>query len=293
LRDQTHRPRLAERGTYLSSGKLWVREVRRLDASGHQTSILSTDYTSDIRRCAAAMFAKWHQENFFKYMGEHYGLDRLVQQGTSPLPDTTKLVNPAWRKIESQVRSKIGQLNRQRALFTQHNLKPHEDTPEKAAQYEQRKGSLLATVQTLEEEVRTLKAQRKEHPHHITLAELPEGQRLEQLAPARKQFMDSIKLIAYRAESSLVELAREKLQRHDDARSFERGLFKTTINLRPELNKKQLVVELHGQTNPMHDMVVEHLCSELNETETTYPGTDLTLVFQTIRSSTFHAGQDV
>jgi len=38
--------------------------------------------------------------------------------------------------------------------------------------------------------------------------------------------MDSIKLIAYRAESSLVQLARENLQRHDDARSFVRGLFK-------------------------------------------------------------------
>jgi len=34
---------LAERGTQLGNG-LWVREIRRLDEKGHQTSILSTDF---------------------------------------------------------------------------------------------------------------------------------------------------------------------------------------------------------------------------------------------------------
>lgn len=284
---------LAERGTYLDSGKLWVREIRRLDKQGHQTSILSTDYTNDLRRCAVSMFARWHQENFFKYMRQHYGLDRLVEHGTSPLPDTTRTVNPAWRKLDSTVRRKVGQLNRQRALFAQHSLQTHDDTPEKATLYEQRKGTLLASVRALEAEITALKAERKAQPRHITIAELPEAQRIEQLAPARKQFMDSVKLIAYRAESALVQLAREKLQRHDDARSFVRGLFGTTINLRPDPKTKQLVVELHGQTNPAHDHVVEHLCCELNETETLYPGTDLTLVFRPLRSSPFHADQDV
>jgi hypothetical protein len=31
------------------------------------------------------MFARWNQENFFKYMREHYGLDRLVEHGISPV----------------------------------------------------------------------------------------------------------------------------------------------------------------------------------------------------------------
>jgi hypothetical protein len=39
-----------------------------------QTAILSTDYA----RLAASMFARWSQENFFRYMRQHYGLDRLV-----------------------------------------------------------------------------------------------------------------------------------------------------------------------------------------------------------------------
>jgi len=39
--------KLAERGTLLSN-TIWVREIRKLTDSGHQTSIVSTDYTSDF-----------------------------------------------------------------------------------------------------------------------------------------------------------------------------------------------------------------------------------------------------
>jgi len=60
----------------------------------------------------------------------------------------------------------------------------------------------------------------------------------------------------------------------------------TTVNLRPDPASKRLIIELHGQTNPAHDTVVEHLlCIELNQTETQYPGTDLTLCYRPLRSS--------
>ena len=75
---------LAERGTLLTNS-LWVREIRALSENGHQTAILSTDYRSELARSAATMFARWNQENFFKYMREHYGLDRLVEHGISPI----------------------------------------------------------------------------------------------------------------------------------------------------------------------------------------------------------------
>ena len=55
---------LAERGTCLSNG-LWVRELRKRSARGHQTAILSTDYRSAAAPVAVAMFARWSQENFF------------------------------------------------------------------------------------------------------------------------------------------------------------------------------------------------------------------------------------
>jgi len=85
--------KLAERGTFLG-GELWVREIRKLTPSGHQSAIVSTDYLTDSGQMAAAMFARWSQENFFRYMLQHYGLDRLVDYGVDDIPDTVQVVNP-------------------------------------------------------------------------------------------------------------------------------------------------------------------------------------------------------
>ena len=97
---------LAERGVRLSND-LWVREVRHLSEKGHQSSILSTDYHSDLTRVAVAMFARWCQEIFFKYMRQHYNLDRLIEYQTEPIPDTTRVINPAWRQLDSQIRRRF------------------------------------------------------------------------------------------------------------------------------------------------------------------------------------------
>ena len=68
---------LAERGSQLSN-KLWLREIRKLTDSGHQTSILTTNFQAPMTTLAVSLFARWSQENFFRYMREHYSLDRLI-----------------------------------------------------------------------------------------------------------------------------------------------------------------------------------------------------------------------
>jgi hypothetical protein len=54
-----------------------------------------------------------------------------------------------------------------------------------------------------------LKAQRRQTPTKLTLKELPEAERFAQLKTEKKHFIDTIKLIAYRAESALVGEVRE------------------------------------------------------------------------------------
>ena len=57
-------------------------KIRQRDETGHQTAILATDYRRPLGAVAVAMFARWCQENFFQYMSQHYGLDRLIEYGT-------------------------------------------------------------------------------------------------------------------------------------------------------------------------------------------------------------------
>ena len=270
--------KLAERGAQLSN-KLWVREIRKLTDSGHQTSILTTNFQSPMTTLAVSLFARWSQENFFRYMREHYSLDHLVEYGTEPVPDAIQVVNPGWRKLDSQIRSKTGQRHRLTAQFGA--LALSEDPTESEVQgYQQRKGQLQEQIQHLGLEIENWKQQRKQTQHHIPVQSLPEEDRFTRLRTERKHFVDTIKMIAYRAETSLASLLREHLVRADDARALLRQIFHTEADLIPDPEAKILTVRIHHLTQAAHDQAIEQLCAALNDTQTVFPGTSLTLVFK-------------
>ncbi len=172
--------RLAERGTFLG-GLLWVREFRRLTDSGHQTAIVTTDYSGAMSVLAATMFARWSQENFFAYMRSHYGLDKLVSYGTEEISDTVKVVNPEYRRLDGELRKRRSRLNRVAAEFGSLGLEG-EIAPLKVETYERKKAELQDETEVLSAEIEALKAVRKTVERHITFKELPEEARFERLA---------------------------------------------------------------------------------------------------------------
>ena len=282
--------KLAERGTQLSNN-FWVREIRRLTDSGHQTSMLTSNFQAPMTTLAVSLFARWCQENFFRYMREHYGLDRLVEYGTETIPDAISVVNPQWRKLDSQIRSKTGQRHRLTAQFGALSLS--EDPAESELQsYPRRKGQLQEQIQHLDVEIDNLKQQRKQTPHHTPVHSLPEQDRFTRLRTERKHFVDTIKMIAYRAETSLASLLREHLVRSDDARALLRQIFHNEVDLVPDSKSNTLTVQLHHLTQAAHDQAITQLCATLNETQTVFPGTNLRLIFK-IGSSGIPTDQEV
>ncbi len=274
--------KLAERGTFLG-GQVWVREIRKLTESGHQTAILTTDYRSQTAFLAGALFARWSQENFFRYMRQHYSLDSLVDYRTEVIPETTKVVNPAYRTLDGQVRKKVGTLGRKLAEFGATNLEGEID-PHHMHAFERRKAELHEHITQLQEEVAALKGERKATKRHIPFNELPEEDRFERLSMQSKHFIDTIKMIAYRAETAMALTLREKMARYDDARSLLRALYSTEADLLPNPQEKTLTVRLHPLANDSSDAVVRYLCAEINMTETLFPGTDLRLIYELVSS---------
>jgi len=274
------RLRLAERGTHVGKRPgLWVREVRKLGADGHQISIVSTNFSGDATAQAAALMARWSQENFFKYMREHFGLDALVQYGTEQMPATVTVVNPAWQELNRQVRKthkdwKDIQKRQQQVSLTQ----PLSEA--EVHSYEQYQGTLQERIEQLQPALELLKQRRKQTPHHIPVQDLPEADRFTRLRTERKYFLDTIKMIAYRAETSMASTVREKLKRSDDARALLRQIYQTEVDLTPDLAGKTLTVHLHHLTQAAHDAAVRYLCDELTATDTIFPGTDLRLVYK-------------
>lgn len=274
---------LAERDTRLGNGLL-VSEVRIRKPDGHQVSILSTNPRLDLCQVAAWMPARWSQENFLKYMREEFGLDKLIEHGSEPLPETTVIVNPAYRRADQSVRRERAKLVRLQASLTAHTL-PEAPSPQQLERFAERGADLREKIQAQTAVLQQQKEKRGQLVQKIQLKELPEHERYRQLCPESKHFIDTIKMIAYRAESALAGGLVEHLQRGDDKRALLRRVFVTPANLRPDYEQKTLTVELHRLGSPLQDAAVAQLCAELTATETLFPTTDLRLIYRQIGSN--------
>lgn len=270
--------KLAERGVKLGNG-LWLREIRKLTQDGHQTSFLSTDYVTDFRPLAGAMFARWSQEAFFKYMRNQFNLDRLLTYDLEDVPDTTRVVNPQYKRIDSLVKSNTSIMQRKVSEFGAIVLKG-EIQPDSVEKYQQRKAKLQEEISLLQKKLEELKVLRKDTPRHIAVSQLPENQRFSSLSMQSKYFIDTIKMIAYRAETSMANVLRDKMSHTDEARRLLQSVYNTEADIIPDRDQKTLTIRLHHLANRSSDIALQHLCDNLNATETIFPGTDLRLNYQ-------------
>lgn len=270
--------KLAERGTRLSN-KLWVREIRKLTKSGHQTSIISTDYRSELTYVSLAMFSRWSQENFFKYMRQHYSIDRLVEYSTEKIPDTTEVVNPEYRQLSGEIRKKVGFLNRLKKKFAAITF-DEEIEPKKTEKYQQKKAELREEILPLSEQVEHLKKKRRDIDKHITIDKLPKDERFTRLSTQSKYLIDTIKMVAYRAETAMANLLREKMSHPNEARTLLRSICNSEADLLPDTKAGTLTVRLHQIANHVSSETIRSLCEELNSTETVFPGTNLRMVYE-------------
>ncbi|MDP8238372.1 MAG: hypothetical protein P9X24_04725 [Candidatus Hatepunaea meridiana] len=272
--------KLAEMGSWIGDAKkgLWVREVRKLTDSGHQTSLISTAYKLSLQQDAIRIFSRWCQENFFGYMMQHFGIDILSEYGSEGFPVTSSVVNPAWSRLEQRRRSLQGKLNTKERDFGRLTLEQESDS-RKVEQWQKRKSELYEEIQGVEHDISNTKTQLKQTPKRIQWGELPEQERFNRLLPSRHRLFDTIRMITYRAETAMTMIVREVMSRQDDARSLIRDMFLSEADILPDTDNKTLNVCLHYTAESRHNRAIEHLVQHLNDVAYKYPGTELILRF--------------
>ena len=273
--------KLAEMGSWIGGRDegLWVREVRKLTTGGHQTSLISTAYSQLGLENAAYLFSRWRQENFFRYMMEHFAIDALNEYRTEAIPGSNRpVVNPAWRELDRQSRSLKAKLTQRQARFAALTLHPQAE-PSHIESWERQKADLQEEFEQLENKWTALKDRLKSTPKHLAWDDLPKEQPFERLAPSRKRLTDTVKLVAYRAETALATIVREELSHVGEARSLIRDLFRSDADIYPNEAAGLLEVRLHTLANPRSNRATQHLLDHLNGAEFTYPGTTLRLTY--------------
>lgn len=277
---------LAERGTLLGtklSERIWVREIRKLTERGHQVSIVSTEWEATPSEIASPQFGRWYQENFFKYARENFNLDRLIDYKIEPIDDTTKVINPAWRKLDAEVRKRAAKLGRKKSQLGAILLK-EQATALDIELHIQEAAALGEQIEQGARELEEIKAKRKQVAKHIQIKDLPEEDRFQKLAHRSKHFIDTLKIIAYRAETALADIIRESLGEHhrDEARKFIQKICTTEANLHPDPEAGILHVEIHSLATPKDNRILQVLCEEMNNTQTLYPATKMQLFFKMV-----------
>lgn len=267
------RMKLAMRQTQLGAGKasIPVTEVRRLTQTGHQTAVITTARRLEPTLIASRMFSRWCQENYFGYMMQHFDIDGLIEYGAQSLPGTVRVINPAWRELDAQVR-KARQAERRL------QAKVATSTGQDGIGI-QKRAEVVEALQEAQEDLARLRLERKWTSRKVRLDSLPEDQRPTELLPLGKMLCDTVKMIAYRAETAMVALLRRHLKNEDEARALIRDLFVASADIEPDERAKTLTIRVHRMANPAQDKAIASLLEELTQQGFCHPETNAKMIY--------------
>lgn len=259
------------------------REIRKLSDSNHQTAIISTHPKLPLLNIATRMFARWQQENYFKYMIAEYSLDHLYQYGIEEIELTKQIVNPAHRNIANQYKKEKEKLGRLEKELIKNIKLDLESSLDNFKENLKSKARLVEKIEQKKVIVAQLLEHKKQIPYKITLQDLPEDKRYNTLKKESAYFMSTLKMICYRAETALTNMLMEKYKKaENEKRMLIKEIIFTKADIKPDLQKNELIVNLHSMSTPMKNEIVAQICQELNQTETVFPGTNLKIIYKSI-----------
>lgn len=258
------------------------REIRRKGEGGHQTSIISNNYSIDTPVVAGRMFGRWTQENFFKYLISDFDFDKMITYGTEPVNPNKEVVNPDWRKVNYRLKKQKEKTARLKArlypLAEQVMDQPLDEIGPLTQSQIKLKEKIEASVM-LEEELLEL---RSRYQSRIKVENMEQKHQYNQLKQESKILMNIIKMICYRAETAVANLLAEHLPAYwkDRKRMLVKQIIQTNADLIVDEQNKTLTVVLHSLSANRFNQATEKLTNILNETQTVFPGSDLRVIFK-------------
>ena len=270
---------LCELGAQL--GGYWFREIRRLSADGHQTAIITTHPTLKIEFIAGRMFARWSQENFFRYLIQDYDFDKIVSFGTEPVNPEKEIVNPEYRKLCHQLKKLREKIRRIEALFYPLLQLAIDQPIDELPAISRKQAAYKEKIEEFRKQEQTLLLQRSQLKPRLKVSQMPEQKRYNKLKTESKLLMNVLRMICYRAESAVAEyIAHYLAKEEDEKRMVVKQIIQSNADISPDYVNKTLTVTLHSLSAARFNNAAYELAQLLNQTETVFPGTNLQMVYK-------------
>jgi hypothetical protein len=265
--------RLAERETVLTAQKvkgkpaeeIRVREIRKLNESGHQTAIITTNHSLSITDTGLYMFARWCQEIYFKYATQSFGIDNFVSYMKSSIPDTYTIPNTDYVAINKEHKSIAGKIAKQQQKLAEIviTIDRMESEEKKMAKYLRQKAEILQSIELYQSQMEAIKLKKKDIPKRIDVRDANPDKEILTTINDQKQLMDTIKMIGYRAETALANQIKPYMSSPEQARNLIRSIYQSNADLKVDMLNNRLCVLLHHSNFEATDNIIRELLCTL------------------------------
>jgi prepilin-type processing-associated H-X9-DG protein len=261
-----------------------MRQISLFDnARTRQMHILTTRADLPAAQIRYRMGSRWRQENHYRYARIHFDLDSHDSYRATD-DDPTRLVpNPAKKTAYHQV---------EKARRALHSAETAGDAALLAASSPKPGTSVLLTNETIntinadahaaQTALDAATATHRAIPARLPLAQVHPGQQV--LDTETKLIHHAIRIAAYNTAQSLARAiltATGYTRADDEAHTLIRTALAGSGDIIPDPATNTLHIRLDPLSAPRHTAAIDELCHALNDTNTVYPGTTLTLRYST------------
>lgn len=262
----------AESGRRSKSGRVVkLREIIIRREDGGFTHVITTRRDLDKAAACGTLFARWTQENFFKYMIATYNLDHLYTYQAKNVPDDIDHPNPEYTQLtatKKKIRHKIAVLlGKELDNIAANKL-------DKLLEIHSRnKGEKGEKLKELSDKLKLVNEALAITPKRETAADY------QMLESETRLIGNIVKMTAWDAEGQLADLVRTEWNGvNGNERGIVESFMQTTGSLK--VSNGKLIIRLQGQFTPKRTRLLEHVCSTLTGYNIFYPGTKKLMVFE-------------
>jgi len=211
----------------------------------------------------------------------NYDFDKMISYGVAAIDENKEVVNPPHRKKKSEIKKTKERVRRLQAQFFP-LLEQVIDTPlENIPALTSRQKDIKEKIDTYDEQIQKLEREADAIPARVKLKDMPEENRYNKLTTENQLVMNITKMICYRAETAVANLAAPYLARQEDEkRKFVQQIIDSPVDMSVSEKEKTLTVSIYSLSAPRYNKALQELIELLNQTETNFPATDLRLVYQ-------------
>lgn len=253
-------------------------------ARTRQMHILTTRRDLSAGEVRYRMGSRWRQENHYRYARMHFDFDSHDTYRTSDDDADRMVPNPAKKTAYAHVEKARRTLRLAQSAADANLLAAH--SPQPGTTTVVLTNTMINTINTdVHAADKALDAAIAAHaaiPARLPLSQVNPGQQV--LDTETKLIHHAIRIAAYNTAQSLartIATATGFTRAADEAHTLIRTALNGTGDIIPDPVTNTLNIRLDPLPTPRHTAAINELCQALNDTNTVYPGTNLTMRYST------------